>query len=252
MGHPYDWAMTEYGPETYGERIADVYDEWYKPVDSTAEVALLTALADGGPALELGIGTGRVALPLAADGIEVHGIDASPAMVDRMRAKPGGDGISVTIGDMADVPVDGKFALVFVMFNTFFQLYSQDAQLRCFANVAAHLQPGGRFVVHAFVPDTSRIEAGQDLSVREASLDRVRLDATVYDSKEQRLDTTQMRITEQGIRLVHAKLRFAWPSELDLMARLAGLELEHRWATFDKQPFTSSSAFHVSVYRSHR
>jgi SAM-dependent methyltransferase len=241
--------MAEYGPETYGERVADVYDEWYKPVDTVAEVALLTDLAAGGPALELGIGTGRVALPLAANGVEVHGLDASPAMVERMRSKPGGDAIPVTIGDMADVAVDGKFTLVFVVFNTFFQLYSQDAQLRCFANVAAHLRPGGRFLVHAFVPDTSRIEAGQDLSVKEASLDRVRLDATVYDAKEQRLDTTQMRISEQGVRLVHAKLRFAWPPELDLMARLAGLELEHRSATFDKQPFTSSSAFHVSVYR---
>jgi SAM-dependent methyltransferase len=249
MGHPYDWAMAEFGPETYGERVADVYDEWYSPVDSAAEIALLTELAAGGRVLELGIGTGRVALPLAANGIEVHGLDASPAMVERLRAKPGGDAIRVTIGDMADVPVDGNFALVFVVFNTFFQLFSQDAQLRCFANVAEHLDSGGRFVLHAFVPDTSRIEAGEHLSVREASLDRVRLDASVYDSTEQRVDTTQVRITEHGVRLVHAKLRFAWPPELDLMARLAGLELEHRWSTFDKQPFTSSSAFHVSVYR---
>jgi len=241
--------MAEFGPETYGERVADVYDEWYKPVDTAAEVTLLTELAAGGRVLELGIGTGRVALPLAANGLEVHGLDASPAMVERMRAKPGGDAIPVTIGDMADVAVDGEFALVFVVFNTFFQLSSQEAQLRCMANVAAHLQARGRFVVHAFVPDTSRIEEGQHLSVREASLDRVRLDASVYDSKDQRVDTTQLRITEQGIRLVHAKLRFAWPPELDLMARLAGLELEHRWATFDKQPFSSSSAFHVSVYR---
>jgi SAM-dependent methyltransferase len=241
--------MADYGPETYGDRIADVYDEWYRPVDTAAEVELLAELAGGGRVLELGIGTGRVALPLAAKGVDVHGLDASPAMVERMREKAGGDAMPVTIGDMADVAVDGSFALVFVVFNTFFQLYSQDAQLRCFANVAAHLEPGGRFVMHAFVPDTSRIEAGEHLSVREASLDRVRLDATVFDSKEQRLDTTQVRITENGVRLVHAKLRFAWPPELDLMARMAGLTLEHRWATFDKQPFTSSSAFHVSVYR---
>lgn len=242
--------MAEFGPETYGERVADVYDEWYKPVDTAAEVALLAELAGGGRVLELGVGTGRVALPLAAKGLDVQGLDASPAMVERMRAKPGGDAIPVAIGDMADVAVDGKFALVFVVFNTFFQLYSQDAQLRCFANVASHLQPGGRFLMHAFVPDTSRIEEGQHLSVREASLDRVRLDASMFDSKDQRVDTTQVRITEQGIRLVHAKLRFAWPPELDLMAKLAGLELEHRWATFDKEEFTSASAFHVSVYRS--
>jgi SAM-dependent methyltransferase len=241
--------MDHFGPETYGDRVADVYDDWYKPFDTAAEVALLAELAHGGRALELGIGTGRIAIPLAAQGIEVHGIDASPAMVERMRAKPGGDAIAVTIGDMADVPVEGRFALVFVVFNTFFQLYSQEAQLRCFDNVAAHLHPGGRFVIHAFVPDTSRVEAGEHLAVKEASLDRVRLDASVFDAQEQRLDTTQVRITEDGIRLVHAKLRFAWPPELDLMARLAGLTLEDRWATFDKQIFTGESAFHVSVYR---
>jgi len=166
-----------------------------------------------------------------------------------MRPKPGGDAIPVTIGDMADVPVDVEFALVFVVFNTFFQLYAQDAQLRCFANVARHLEPGGRFVIHVFVPDTTRVESGDHVSVREVSLDRVRLDATVFDRSEQRLDTTQVRITENGIRLVHAKMRFAWPPELDLMAGLAGLTLEHRWATFDKQPFSAASPFHVSVYR---
>src|SRR5450755_4358232 len=150
MGHPYDWVMDHFGPETYGERVADVYDEWYKPVDTAAEVALLTELAGGGRTLELGIGTGRIAVPLAANGVEVHGIDASPAMVERMRAKPGGDAIPVTIGDMAEVGIDGEFALVFVVFNTFFQLYSQLAQLRCFTNVARHLRPGGRFLIHAF------------------------------------------------------------------------------------------------------
>jgi SAM-dependent methyltransferase len=241
--------MEQFGPETYGERVADVYDEWYKPVDSGPEVALLTELANGGRALELGIGTGRIALPLAANGVEVHGIEASPAMVEQLRAKPGGGAIPIVLGDMADVVVDGAFALVFVVFNTFFQLYSQDAQVRCFANVAKHLQPGGRFLVHTFVPDTSSVEAGERLSVREASLDRVRLDASVFDALEQRLDTTQVRITESGIRLVHAKLRFAWPPELDLMANLAGLTLEHRFATFDKQPFSAASAFQVSVYR---
>jgi SAM-dependent methyltransferase len=249
MEDPYDCWMEHFGPETYGDRVADVYDEWYKPIDTAAEVALLTELAGAGPALELGIGTGRIAIPLAANGVEVHGVDASPAMVAQLRAKPGGEAIPVVLGDMADVPVDGTFALVFVVFNTFFQLYSQDAQLRCFANVARHLQPGGRFVVHAFVPDTSRVEAGEHLAVKEASLDRVRLDASVFDALEQRLDTTQVRITEQGIRLVHAKLRFAWPPELDLMAKLAGLTLEHRWASFDKQPFSAASAFAVSVYR---
>jgi SAM-dependent methyltransferase len=241
--------MEHFGPETYGDRVADVYDSWYKPVDTAAEVALLTELAAGGRALELGIGTGRIALPLAANGVEVHGVDASPAMIEQLRAKPGGDAIPVTVGNMAEVPVEGDFALVFVVFNTFFQLYSQADQVRCFANVAAHLQPGGRFLVHAFVADTSRIEAGQDVSVKEASPDLVRLDATVFDAKEQRVDTTQVRITEAGIRLVHAKLRYANPPELDLMARLAGLTLENRFATFDKRPFTGESGSQVSVYR---
>jgi SAM-dependent methyltransferase len=240
----------EYGPETYGERVADVYDEWYKlPHDLETEAAFLAELAAGGRVLELGIGTGRIALPLAARGLEVHGIDTSAAMVKQLRAKPGGDAIRVTIGDMADVAVEGTFALVFVTFNTFFMLTSQEDQVRCFRNVAAHLAPGGRFMIRAFVPDTSRIEAGQAIGVREVGTDLVRLDATTYDSVTQRFETTQMRISEQGIRFVHAKARYAFPPELDLMAQLAGLALEARYATFDKQPFTDASAFHVSVYR---
>jgi SAM-dependent methyltransferase len=241
--------MEQYGPETYGERVADVYDEWYRLPDEAAEVALLTELAAGGRALELGIGTGRVSLPLAANGVTVHGIDTSRRMVEQLRAKPGGDAITVTIGDMADVAVDGTFDLIFVVFNTFFMLSSQAEQVRCFRNVAAHLAPTGRFLLHAFVPDTSRIERGQDLSVREAGLDRVRLDASTYDSVTQTLDTTQIRITESGTRFVHAKLRFAYPPEIDLMAQLAGLELEARWGSFSRQPFDAGSAFACSVFR---
>jgi SAM-dependent methyltransferase len=245
----FDVPMDQYGPETYGERVADVYDEWYRPPNTRGEVALLTDLATGGPALELGIGTGRVALPLAANGVEVHGLDSSPRMIEQLRLKPGGDRIPVVVGDMAEVPVEGHFSLVYVVFNTFFMLTSQDAQVRCFRNVAAHLPAGGRFVIHAFVPDTSRIERGHDLGVREVGIDRVRLDATIYDSAAQRLDTTQVRITEQGVRFVHAKLRFAFPPELDLMAQLAGLQLESRWGSFDCQPFDAGSAFAVSVFR---
>ncbi len=241
--------MEQYGPETYGERVADVYDEWYRLPDQDAECALLTELAGGGRALELGIGTGRIAIPLAAQGVDVHGIDSSRAMLERLRAKPGGDTITVTVGDMADVAVDGEFALVFIVFNTFFMLGSQAEQVRCLRNVAARLAPDGRFLLHAFVPDTSRIERGQDLSVREAGLDRVRLDASTYNAVEQRLETTQVRITEAGIRLVHAKLRFAFPPELDLMAELAGLTLESRWGSFTRAPFTGDSAFAVSIYR---
>jgi SAM-dependent methyltransferase len=241
--------MDDYGPETYGERVADVYDEWYVPPNTAGECDFLAEFARGGRALELGIGTGRIAIPLAARGVDVHGIDSSPAMVAQLQAKPGGADIPVVVGDMADVPVEGDFALIFIVFNTFFMLTSQAEQIRCFRNVAAHLAPGGRFVLHAFVPDTSRIERGQDLSVREAGLDRVRLDATVYDSLAQRLDTTQVRITADGVRFVHAKLRFAFPPELDLMAQLAGLALEGRWRSFLREPFGNDSAFAVSVYR---
>jgi len=241
--------MDEYGPATYGDRVADVYDEWYDAVEPSEECALLAELAAGGRVLELGIGTGRVALPLAAAGIEVHGVESSPAMVRQLRAKPGGDAIPVTIGDMADVPVDGDFPLVFVVFNTFFMLTTQEAQERCFRNVAAHLPPGGRFLLHVFVPDTSRIEGGDDITVKNVGLDSVRLDASVFDALAQRTDTTQIRITESGIRLVHARIRFAYPPQLDQMARLAGLELESRWGSFTREPFTDDSPIHVSVYR---
>lgn len=242
--------MTEYGPETYGEHIADVYDEWYVHLgDADLVASLLAELSDGGRALELGVGTGRVALPLAARGVEVQGIDSSPAMVAKMRAKPGGDAIVTTIGDMADVPAEGAFELVFVVFNTFFMLTTQEAQVRCFRNVAAHLAPGGRFVLGAFVPDTSRIEQGQSLSVGDLSADHIRLDATRYDAGAQRVEFTQARISEDGVKLVHAMLRYAFPPELDLMAQLAGLTLEDRWSTFDRQPFTNESGYAVSVYR---
>jgi SAM-dependent methyltransferase len=241
--------MDRYGPETYGERVADVYDEWSAPPNTEGELALLTELAGNGRVLELGIGTGRIAIPLADQGIEVHGIDSSPAMVEQLRAKPGGADIPVFIGDMADVAVDGEYELVFIVFNTFFMLPSQDAQVQCFRNVAAHLAPRGRFLIHAFIPDTSRIERGQDLSVREAGLDRVRIDATVYDSLQQKLDATQVRIAEDGMRFVHTRLRFAFPPELDLMAQLAGLALEGRWSTFTRQPLRNDSAFAISVYR---
>jgi len=239
----------EYGPETYGERVADVYDTWYKYLDPTAEAAFLAELAGAGPALELGIGTGRIALPLAAKGVEVHGIDTSPAIVAKLREKPGGDAIKVTIGNMAALPGDERYPLIFVGFNTFFLLTTQEEQVQCMRSVAAHLAPGGCFVLHAFVPDMSRVEKGSDISVREASLDVVRLDATVYDAAAQRLDSTQIRMTENGIRFVHARLRYAPPTELDLMAQLAGLTLEARYATWDKQPFNAESAFALSVYR---
>jgi SAM-dependent methyltransferase len=242
-------GMAQDDTASYGDRIAAVYDTWYKLPDPEPEASLLADLAEGGRVLELGVGTGRIAIPLAAKGVEVHGIDASAKIVDQMRAKPGGASIAVTIGDMADVPVDGEFSLVFVVFNTLFMLTTQEAQVRCFRNVAAHLRPGGRFLVHAFVPDTSRYTQDQALSVRDVAADSVRLDASIYDPQAQQVASTQIHIAEDGIQLVHAKLRFAYPPELDLMAQLAGLSLEDRWGSFGREPFTADSAFHVSVYR---
>lgn len=244
--------MEPYEPERYGERIAGVYDDIYgeKFADSLLPaVDTLADLAGGGRILELGVGTGRLALPLAARGLDVHGIDVSPAMVERLRAKAGAEAVGVTIGDFADVRVDGEFSLVVVAFNTLFMLPDQDAQVRCFANVAARLAPGGRFVVEAFVPDSSLFVRDQALTVRSVSDDELFLDASVYDPQEQVVMSSHVRITERGVRMLPLRLRFAYPSELDLMARLAGLEREAEWGSFEREPFTAESVFRVAVYR---
>ena len=165
--------MEGYEPPTYGDRIADVYDEWYAELDPASAVELLAELAGDGRVLELAIGSGRIALPLAARGVEVHGIDASERMVERLRAKPGGEAIPVTMGDFADVPVEGTFRVVFVAFNTFFALPDQEAQIRCFERVAAHLDGEGVFVLEAFVPDLARYDRGQRVSSIRTKLDHI-------------------------------------------------------------------------------
>lgn len=234
---------------TYGDAIADVYDEWYLPrLDPTAAVELLAGLAGAGRALELGIGTGRVALPLAARGVEVEGIDASAGMVARLRAKPGGDRIPVTMGDFADVAVDGSFSLVYVPFTTFFALDSQAEQIRCLKNVAAHLAPGGHFVMDAFVPDLSRFQGRQSVSVPDVGVDHVMLDVGRHDPVNQRIESCHVVLTGAGVRLYPVSVRYAWPAELDAMALVAGLDLEDRWADYDRRPFDAGSTRHVSVY----
>ena len=240
--------MEGYGPETYGDRIADVYDSFYTTLDTEGAVETLAGLAGGGPVLELAIGTGRLALPLAERGLEVHGIDTSEAMVAKLRAKPGGDGILVTMGDFADVGVEGSFSLVFVAFNTFFALLTQDDQLRCFANVAARLAGGGVFVVEAFFPDLARFDRGQRPNVNFVESSRVMIDASRHDPVEQRVDSQHVVITEEGTKLYPVSIRYAFPPELDLMARLAGLELQNRWGGWHREPFTADSPRHVSVY----
>ncbi len=241
--------MDDYGPATYGDRIADVYDGFYDDrLDTDAAVETLARLAGDGPVLELAIGTGRLALPLAGRGLEVHGIDASEAMVAKLRAKPGGDRIPVTIGDFAEVGVTGSYALIFVAFNTLFALPTQEDQLRCFANVAAHLAEGGVFAVEGFVPDLARFDRGQRTNTTSVETDRVVIDASVHDPVAQRVVSQHVVITEAGTKLYPIDIRYAFPSELDLMARLAGLELRSRWGGWRREDFTSSSQRHVSVY----
>mgnify|MGYP004492061265 CR=1 FL=1 len=241
--------MEGYRPETYGDRIAGVYDAMMAGLpDPTDCVDRLAELAGPGPALELGIGTGRVALPLAARGVQVHGIDASAAMVERLRAKPGGDRIAVTLGDFADVPVEGRYPLLYVVFNTFFALLTQDDQLRCFAAVGRRLAPGGAFVLQGFVPDLGLYHGGQSVRTTHLGVDQARLDLARHDPVAQRVDFQHVVLAEGGVRLHPGALRYAWPSELDLMARLAGLRLRERWGGWRRERFDADSDLHVSVY----
>ena len=240
-----------YGPATYGDRIAGVYDEFYAQADSgdvATAVAFLSSLAGAGPALELGIGTGRIALPLASAGVEIHGIDASQAMVERLRAKPGGRAIPVTIGDFADFSLDATFTLIYVPFNTFFALLTQDDQVSCFRAVARHLTPKGVFVIEAFVPDLARFDREQRVSATRVEPDLVSLDVTVHDPIAQTSDSQHVLLREDGVRLYPVKIRYAYISELDLMARVAGLRLRERWADWDRSPLTSGRQKHISVW----
>ena len=242
--------MSDYENATYGDRIAGDYDELIQisPEQTEATVGALASLARGGSVLELGIGTGRIALPLAATGLEVRGIDASTNMLEQLRSKPGGDAIPVKIGDFADVEVDGKFNLIFVVFNTFFALLTQEAQVRCFSNVAAHLEPAGLFVIEAFVPDPARYVRNQNVAVSKVTADQTRLDVSQHDPSAQRINTQQIVISGDKARCYPVQLRYAWPSELDLMAQIAGLKLKERWSNWQRTPFRSGDSAHISLY----
>jgi SAM-dependent methyltransferase len=231
---------------SFGEGAAKAHD---RRGDEDAAVAFLAQLAGAGPALELAIGTGRIALPLAARGIPVAGIDFSPAMVERLRAKPGGDRLPVTIGDFADVAVAGRYRLIFVVWNSLFNLLTQAGQVRCFENVAAHLTEDGRFVVEAYVPSfLHRLRNDQHVEAEAIELGRVRLDVLRHDAAAQRIEESHVSLTREGVHLAPVVQRYAWPSELDLMARIAGLRLLERWGGFGREPFDSGSRLHVSVY----
>jgi SAM-dependent methyltransferase len=239
--------MKEYIASTYGDHLADVYDQWFGSVEDAA-IDRLSELAKGGRALELGVGTGRVALPLAARGIEVHGIDASNAMVSKLRAKPGGESIAVTIGDFADVRVEGEFPLVFVVCNTFFGLPTQEEQVRCFRNVAAHLAEGGSFVIEAFVPDMTRFTGGQEVRTFAVSTEHASLQLSRHDLVLQRVKGQLVVFRNNELKLYPVEIRYCWPSELDLMAQLAGLRLRHRWGAWTQGEFNAASQKHISVY----
>ncbi len=238
--------------DPYSGETAAVYDAWFGGYLGTAPIVdrLVALAADGGPGpvLELGIGTGRVALPLAERGVEVHGVDGSQAMVAELRAKPGGDEIPVTMGDFSDVPVEGPFALIFVAAGSFFELPSQEAQVRCFQNVARRLRPGGMFAFDGLVPDASRSAGGEDMRLIPTPEDRMIVRFRTFDLAAQRYTSTYLVVEDGRAHHLKVHFRFAWPSELDLMARMAGLRLKERTAGWGGEPFTGSSRSHVSAY----
>ena len=243
----------EYTAETYGERWAEIYDAWTASIGYVADgetvASRLADLAGKGPALELAIGTGRVALPLSEMGVEVHGIDISEAMVAKLRAKPGGADIPVTMGDFAEVPVEGRYPLVYLVFNTLFALVTQEDQLRCFANAAEHLTDDGVFVLEAFLPDVTRFDRGQRVEALQVRVDGAMLNASKHDPVTQTIEVVHLQLREgEPVRTYPVHLRYAYPPELDLMARLAGLRLRDRWGGWDREPFTGSTGRHVSVY----
>lgn len=239
--------MDNYRDDTYGERIANVYDNWYDEYDE-ATLTTLSEIAQGGRVLELGIGTGRVALPLQQSGLRIEGIDSSRAMVDRLHSKPGGKEIPVVMGNFADVAVDGQYSLIYVLVNTFYALLTQEEQVRCFRNVVRHLIPEGSFVIEAFVPDLSRFSDHQSVRIASLQENEAHLDVSRHHPVSQQIVVQQIVLSEKGIRLYPVKLRYAWPTELDLMARLAGLQLVHRWGDWRKGAFSANSRVHISVY----
>lgn len=244
--------MKGYGTKMYGKLNAERYDAMYEDVMATEtgdSVETLFELAGGGRVLELAIGTGRVALPLAARGLDVHGIEASEEMVAKLREKPDGSAIPVKIGDMAEVRVPGTFDLIYLVFNTIFNLTTQEAQVRCFKNAARHLSAKGVFVVETVVPDFSEYVDGQRMKGSWANLDSARFEIAIHDGAAQTVAFQRIVISESGTQLTPHFMRYAWPSELDLMAQLAGLGRRERWAWWDRSPFTADSKSHVTVYK---
>lgn len=241
--------MKDYDASTYGDQFADLYDTFHPDTDEVhAAVRLLSREAGKGPALELGIGTGRFALPLAASGTPVHGIESSQAMIDQLMAKVGSEPVTASIGDFADIDVDGEYGLAFVTFNTFWMLLEQEQQINCCVGVAEHLTSDGVFVVEASMPSVNVLAKAKSVEPNRMTASSVAVDLTLRDPVNQRIDRQQLIIDENGFRLQPLSFRYVWPSELDLMARIAGLRLRKRYANWDGEPFGSASRRHISVY----
>jgi SAM-dependent methyltransferase len=243
-------GMQVYLETSYGGRMADVYDDWYgcRP-DTGPSVELLGSLAGEGRALELGIGTGRLALPLTERGVRVEGIDNSEAMVARLRAKPGGTRIPVHMGNLADVDVEGSFHLVYIPFTTFFALPSQAEQLRCMANVAAHLDEGGSFVMDVFVPDAGHFSTDRPVTVDRVDCDSIVLTTSSHNQMQQTIDSAHVVLGTDRVRIYPMRMRYAWPAELDAMGLAGDLGLWARFGGYDRRPFHPGSDRHVSIYR---
>jgi SAM-dependent methyltransferase len=234
----------------FDERVAARYDEssaeMFDPGVVDPVVDFLVELARSGRALELGIGTGRIALPLARRGVPVHGIELSKAMAARLRAKPGGEDVGVTIGDFATATVDGTFSVAYLVFNTISNLTAQEAQVACFRNVAAHLEPGGCFVIEVGIPNLQRLPPGETMRVFHASETHWGIDE--HDVANQGLISHHFELVDGRFERLSMPFRYTWPAELDLMAQLAGMSLRERWSGWKREPFTSESRKHVSVW----
>lgn len=231
---------------------AEQYDDLIQfaslPPETDAEVGALHAIARGGRALELGVGTGRVAIPLAATGVEVYGIELDSAMIDELRGKPGGEQVHVHLSDMADVDVQGEFSLVYAVFGTFFALPTQQSQVRCFQNVADHLAAHGRFVIEALQPRLDSYVENRKVTVAGVSDERVVINVSELNPTAQTITNRQLVFEHDSVDINPVHIRYSWPSELDLMAQLAGLRLHARWSTWDHSPFQAGDQRHISVY----
>jgi SAM-dependent methyltransferase len=234
----------------FDERVAARYDEsaaeTFDPAVVDPIVDLLAELAEHGSALELGIGTGRIALPLARRGVPVHGIELSKAMVARLRAKPGGGELEVTLGDFATTTVDGTFSVAYLVFNTIMNLTTQAAQVACFENVAAHLEPGGCFLVEVAIPELQKLPPGETIRAFHVSEKKWGFDE--YEVANQKLTSHHFELVDGRVERLSIPFRYVWPAELDLMAELAGLKLRDRWGGWKREPFTSESDQHVSIW----